>query len=75
MKSELLTGALGHVDRSLGRVDDAVAMWKVSKARECAWINAETLWALRTAPAAAREHALALDRLVGLAGRGLLRPV
>jgi Family of unknown function (DUF5995) len=75
VKAELLTGALGHVDRSLGRADDAVAMWKVSKARDCAWINAETLWALRTAPAAAREHARALDRLVGLAGRGLLRPV
>jgi hypothetical protein len=75
VKAELLTGALGHLDRSLGRADDAVAMWKVSKARECAWINAETLWALRTAPAAAREHARALDRLVGLAGRGLLRPV
>jgi uncharacterized protein DUF5995 len=75
VKAELLTGALGHVDRSLGRVDDAVAMWKVSKARECAWINAQTLWALRTAPSAAREHARALDRLVGLAGRGLLRPV
>ena len=75
VKAELLTGALGHVDRSFGRVDDAVAMWKVSRARECAWINAETLWALRTAPSAAREHARALDRLVGLAGRGLLRPV
>jgi Family of unknown function (DUF5995) len=75
VKAELLTGALGHVDRSLGRADDAVAMWKVSKAREGAWINAETLWALRTAPSAAREHARALDRLVGLAGRGLLRPV
>jgi hypothetical protein len=75
VKAELLTGPLGHADRSLGRVDDAVAMWKVSKARECAWINAETLWALRAAPAAAREHARALDRLVGLAGRGLLRPV
>ena len=75
VKAELLTGALGHVDRSLGRVDDAVAMWKVSRARECAWINAETLWALRASPAAAREHARALDRLVGLAGRGLLRPV
>jgi Family of unknown function (DUF5995) len=75
VKAELLTGALGHVDRSLGRADDAVAMWKVSRARECAWINAETLWVLRTAPTAAREHARALDRLVGLAGRGLLRPV
>jgi hypothetical protein len=75
VKAELLTGAFRHVDHSLGRLDDAVAMWKVSKARECAWINAETLWALRAAPAAAREHALALDRLVGLAGRGLLRAV
>jgi Family of unknown function (DUF5995) len=74
VKSELLTGALGHADRSLGRVDDAIAMWKVSKARECAWINAETLWSLRTMPLAAREHARALDGLVGLAGRGLLRP-
>jgi hypothetical protein len=75
VKAELLTGALGHVDRSLGRVDDAIAMWKVSRARECAWVNAETLWALRVLPEASRAHALALDRLVGLAGRGLLRPV
>jgi hypothetical protein len=75
VKAELLTGALGHVDRSLGRLDDVVAMWKVSRARECAWVNGETLWALRGAPALANEHALALDRLVGLAGRGLLRPV
>jgi hypothetical protein len=75
VKAELLTSAFRHVDHSLGRLDDAVAMWKVSKARECAWINAETLWALRAAPVAAREHARALDRLVGLAGRGLLRAV
>ncbi len=75
VKAELLTGALGHLDRSLGRVDDAVAIWKVSKARECAWANGETLWALLGSRAAANQHALALDRLVGLAGRGLLRPV
>ena len=75
VKAELLTGALGHLDRSLGRVDDAVAMWKVSKARACAWANGETLWALRGSRAAANQHALALDRLVGLAGRGLLRPL
>jgi hypothetical protein len=75
VKAELLTGALGHLDRSLGRVDDAVAMWKVSNARECAWANGETLWALRGSQAAANQHALALDRLVGLAGRGLLRPL
>lgn len=75
VKAELATGALGHVERSLGRVDDVVAMWKVSKAREAAWANGETLWALRKAPAVRGEYALALDRLVGLAGRGLLRPL
>ena len=75
VKAELLTGALGHADRSLGHVDDVVAMWKVTKARECAWANGETLWALRGSRAAANQHALALDRIVGLAGRGLLLPV
>jgi Family of unknown function (DUF5995) len=75
VKGEFATGALGHVERSLGDVDDAVAIWKVSKARETAWANAETLWALRGVPAVRAEFATALDRLVGVAGRGLLRPL
>ncbi len=75
VKAEFATGALGHVERSLGEVDDAVAIWKVSRAREAAWANAETLWALRAAPAVRSEFAAALDRLVGFAGRGLLRPL
>lgn len=75
VKAEFATGALGHVERSLGDVDDAVAMWKVAKAREAAWVNAETLWALRGNEELGDRYALALDRLVGLAGRGLLRPL
>jgi Family of unknown function (DUF5995) len=75
VKAAFATGALGHVERSLGDVDDAVAMWKVSRARDAAWTNAETLWALRGAPAVQAEFAGALDRLVGFAGRGLLRPL
>ncbi len=75
VKADFATGVYGHVDRSLGNVDDAVAMWKVSRAREAAWANAETLWALRSAPAVTAEYAAALDRLVGFAGRGLLRPL
>jgi Family of unknown function (DUF5995) len=75
VKADFATGALVHVDRSLGNVDDAVAMWKVSRAREAAWANAEALWALRSAPAVRAEFAAALDRLVGFAGRGLLRPL
>jgi hypothetical protein len=75
VKADFATGALGHVERSLGEVDDAVAMWKVSRAREAAWANAEALWALRSVPAVRADFAAALDRLVGFAGRGLLRPL
>lgn len=73
VKAEFATGALGHLERSLGDVDDAVAMWKVSRAREAAWANAEAIWALRGAPEAQAEFSAALDRLVGFAGRGLVR--
>lgn len=75
VKGELAVGALAHVERSLGRVDDVVAMWKVGKAREAAWVNGETLWALRGAPRLRAEYASALDSMVGFAGRGLLRPL
>ncbi|MGH3011093.1 MAG: DUF5995 family protein [Gaiellaceae bacterium] len=73
VKEAFATGALGHVERSLGDVDDVVAIWKVSRARDAAWANAETLWALRGVPGVRTEFAAALDRLVGFAGRGLLR--
>jgi hypothetical protein len=75
VKPQLVTGLLGLVDRWLGAVDDAVALWNVARAREAAWSNARTLWALRGAPELAREFVLTLDRSTGLAGRGLLRPL
>jgi hypothetical protein len=75
VKAELATGSLGHVERSLGPADDVVAMWKVARARDAAWVNGETLWALRGLPQLRGEYALALDRMVGFAGRGLLRPL
>jgi Family of unknown function (DUF5995) len=75
VKGEYATGALGHLDRSLGQLDDVVAMWNVARAREAAWVNGETLWALRGDPQLRGEYELMLDRLVGFAGRGLLRPL
>jgi Family of unknown function (DUF5995) len=74
VKEELLTAALAQVDLALGNVDDVIAMW-VERARETAWANAETLWAIRQLPRVRAEFLLAQDRLVGFAGRGLLRPV
>lgn len=75
VKLEFVTGALAEVDASLGAVDDVLAMWNVRKAREAAWANAETLWAIRGIPALRSHFLVTLDRMVGFAGRGLLRPL
>jgi hypothetical protein len=75
VKPQLLTGFLGLLDRWLGAVDDVVAIWNVARARDAAWSNARTLWALRATPTLADEFVRTLDRSTGLAGRGLLRPL
>ena len=75
VKREFLTGDLAIADEALGEVDDVIAMWNVERARDAAWTNAEALWALRVSPDLADAFVLALDRMVGFAGRGLLRPV
>ena len=75
VRSELATGLVGWADEALGELDSVVAMWNVRKARAAAWVNAETLWALRDVPFVAGRFAVTLDRMVGLAGRGLLRRV
>ena len=75
MKADFATGPLEHVERSLGEVDDAVVMWKVSRRPSRPPGRTPRPWALRDAPAVRAELAAALDRLVGFAGRGLLRPL
>ena len=75
VKAELVTETLRDVDVALGDLDDVLAMWKVERAREAAWAYAETLWALRTSPQLSGQFLRALDRTVGFAGRGLLRPL
>ena len=75
VKAWLAAGVVGVADRRLGRVDDAIAMWNVSRARDAAWTNGEALWALREVPELHDAFLLSLDRLVGFAGRGLLAPV
>jgi hypothetical protein len=75
VKTLLLTDDLSDLDLALGDVDDVVAMWKVERARAAAWTQAEALLALRGLPRLRRELLETQDRLVGLAGRGLLRPL
>ena len=74
VKQHIATGIIGEIDQKLGDIDDIVAMWKVRKARETAWLNAEIIWRLESAPSATADDdfLLNLDRLVGLASRGFL---
>ena len=75
VRREFATGFVGLADEALGELDSVVAMWKVSRAREAAWVNAEALWGLRDVPFVAGRFVVTLDRTVGFAGRGLLRRV
>ncbi len=59
-------------DAALGRLDDVAAMWSVARARDAAWTNARTLWAIRREPMLREPFLDSLDRFVGLASRGLL---
>ena len=77
VKASYLTGALAFLDRIVhrfDRIDDVIAMWDIRRARDAAWTNAETLWALRADAGLRSEYVAALDRMVGFAGRGLLVP-
>lgn len=77
IKPSYLSGALARLDRvlhRLGRIDDVVAMWDVSRARDAAWANGCVLWQLRGEPALADGFVDTLDRTTGLASRGLLVP-
>ena len=72
VKASYATGIAGWLAKLLHHEDDAVAMFSVDRARDAAWANGIALWQLRGTPAAAADFLAALDRMVGLAGRGLL---
>jgi hypothetical protein len=77
LKGSYLSGWTATLDRLLHRfhrIDDIVAMWNVERARDAAWTNAQALWTLRDEPPLASRFLQALDRMVGLASRGLLVP-
>lgn len=68
----LATGIVGQLAQDLGRLDDVLAMWKVRKARDTSWNNAEILWQMRSVQVLRNKFVRTLDRLTGFAGRGLL---
>jgi hypothetical protein len=56
-------------------VEDTIAAWSVSAAREAAWHNAELLWHLRPMPPLTSNFMNTLDGLTTVAGKALLVPV
>jgi len=67
---------LQSLDHAVPGLQDVVANFDMVKARETAWANAATVWALKQAsPALAANFLDGLDHLVGFAGRGLLVPL
>lgn len=79
VKHWFATGFAGVVDEAVralaGKIDDRIAIWDVGRARDAAWVQAETLWALRGLPVLEARYLETLDHVVGFAGRGLLVPL
>jgi Family of unknown function (DUF5995) len=71
----LAAGILGELAQDTGTIGRLLAMWSVETARDTAWTNAELLWELQNLPTLSCHLMLVIDRLSGLAGRGLLTTV
>jgi hypothetical protein len=66
---------LGDALPPVSHLEDALAAFSVSAARESAWNNAELLWHLRPEPTLTATFLQTLDGLTALAGKTLLAPV
>jgi hypothetical protein len=74
-KRELHVRLLGDPLPPFSRLEDTIAAWSVSAARESAWNNAELLWHLQSTPLRASTFMDTLDGLSTVAGKALLVPV
>jgi hypothetical protein len=66
---------LGDALPPVSHLEDTIAAWSVSAAREAAWNNAELLWHLSAEPAFTSAFMDTLDGLTTVAGKALLAPV
>ena len=71
----LATGIIGEVAQDLGTLGRLLTIWSVQTARDTAWTNAELLWQVQDLPTVRDDLLLVLDRMIGLASRGLLAAV
>jgi hypothetical protein len=66
---------LGDALPIVSHLDDTLAAWSVSAARESAWNNAELLWHLREVPSLSFSFMDTLDGLTTVASKAFLVPV
>jgi hypothetical protein len=74
-KQTLHVRLLGDALPAASRLEDTLAAFSVSAAREAAWQNAELLWHLRDEAALADNFMTTLDGLTTVANKALLVPV
>ncbi|HEX4230593.1 MAG TPA: DUF5995 family protein [Bryobacteraceae bacterium] len=74
-KQTLHVRLLGDPLPAVSHLEDTVAAWSVSAARETAWQNAEVLWHLQGVPPLSANFMDALDGLTTVVGKALLVPV
>ncbi len=72
IKERYTTGILGDIERAMGTLDDVLANWSVARARDNAWMTAQTIRVLRDEPFIFKQFMLGLGRNVAFAGRALL---
>ena len=66
---------LGDALPIVSHLDDTLAAWSVSAARESAWNNAEILWHLREVPSLSVAFMDTLDGLTTVASKAFLVPI
>ena len=74
-KQALNVRLLGDALPDLSQLENTIAAWSVSAAREAAWNNAELLWHLRGETLLSTSFLDSLDGLTALVGKGLLIPI
>jgi hypothetical protein len=74
-KQTLNVRLLGDALPPVSALEDTLAAWSVSAARESAWNNAELLWHLAGAPILSGRFLHSLDGITALASKALLVPV
>ena len=74
-KQTLNVRLLGDALPDLSQLENTIAAWSVSAAREAAWNNAELLWHLRPEAGLTAAFLGTLDGLTSVVGKALLVPI